>query len=97
MVEFAQATCPQCRKRLGFTGPAVPRSWQCPYCKHRFAAKPAAPNPILTFGMHRRKPLSMTPVDYLKWILGQSWMRNPLKSQIVAHLRSRRVSQEVSV
>ena len=96
MAEFAQETCPQCRKRFRFTGPAVPSSWQCPYCGHGFVAESKAPDPILTFGMHMRKPLSKTPADYLEWLLSQPWLRDPLKSQVVAHLRSRRVSQEVS-
>ena len=89
MTQFAETTCTECRKGFRFTGPAVPSSWQCPYCEHRFAAKPAAPNPILTFGIYMRKPLSMASADYLEWLLRQPWLRNPLKSQIVAHLESR--------
>ena len=47
------------------------------------------PDPIIPFGQHKGLHASEIDVKYLDWLLGQPWLKEPLASQIQAHLRGR--------
>ncbi len=47
------------------------------------------PDPVLPFGKHNGKYASQCPVDYLDWLIGRDWLKQPLKGQIEAHLETR--------
>lgn len=41
------------------------------------------------FGKHKGVPFADVPVEYLDWLIGQTWLRDDLKEDITAHLRTR--------
>lgn len=46
-------------------------------------------DPILPFGKHKGQKVSDVPVEYLDWLIGQSWLNADLRELIEAHLKDR--------
>jgi len=46
-------------------------------------------DPVIPFGKHKGKYASDIDVKYLDWLIGEDWLRQELKQQIEAHLRTR--------
>jgi uncharacterized protein (DUF3820 family) len=47
------------------------------------------PDPIIPFGKHRGKYANQIDVEYLDWLIGQTWLKPELEKQILAHLKTR--------
>jgi len=47
------------------------------------------PDPILPFGKFKSQPCSDADVRYLDWLIGQDWLRDDLRQQILSHLKTR--------
>ncbi len=46
-------------------------------------------DPILPFGKHKDKHASDVDAHYLDWMIGLENLREPFKSQLLAHLETR--------
>lgn len=41
---------------------------------------------IISFGKYKGRAISECPVDYLDWLIGQDWLFEDLKTEIVQYL-----------
>jgi len=46
-------------------------------------------NPVMPFGQHKGKHLDDIETKYLDWLLGEMWLKEPLRSTIEENLRDR--------
>lgn len=47
------------------------------------------PDPIIPLGKHQGNYASDIDVEYLDWLIGQTWLSPELKNEILAHLKTR--------
>lgn len=46
-------------------------------------------NPVMPFGQHRGEHLDDIDTEYLDWLIGQDWLKDPLRSDVENNLRTR--------
>jgi hypothetical protein len=47
------------------------------------------PNPVIPFGKFKGERASEVKIEYLDWMIGLENLREPFKSELLAHLHSR--------
>lgn len=56
---------------------------------HDYLMREENPDPIILFGDHSGKNASQIDAEYLDWLIGQDWLYDDLREQLVKHPEGR--------